>query len=82
MFKLDFYPSLIIPQSANTGLSRTFFLQADKVGHFLLFVSDFFLIFHLEMKSTNLSLLDLMLDGFQIQKPLVWLSQNTSGTCW
>ena len=23
-----------------------------------------------------------MLDGFQIQKPLVWLSQNTSGTCW
>ena len=41
MFKLDFYPSLIIPQSANTGLSRTFFLQADKVGHFSFFVSDF-----------------------------------------
>ena len=34
MFKSDLYPSLIIPQSANTGLSRTFFLQADKVGHF------------------------------------------------
>ena len=41
MFKLDFYPSLIIPQSANTGLSRTFFLQADKVGHFSFFLSDF-----------------------------------------
>ena len=23
-----------------------------------------------------------MLDGFQIQNPLVWLSRNTSGTCW
>ena len=54
MFKLDFYPSLIIPQSANTGLSRTFFLQADKVGHFSFFVSVFLYFFFQNLKYPNL----------------------------
>ena len=80
MLKVKSYPSRITYQRIRVGQFGPIYLQGDKVGHFLDFVSDFCLFFAFNPKVSNFGPLACKLGELYIQNSHPMFTYNIPGT--